>query len=153
VGDPSGLWQLPLLFAYVLVLGGPLGEEYGWRGFLLPRLLERRLPALAALIVRVIWSAWHLPLFFIDGTIQSQVGFGWYSLLTMGLSVVYTYLFLMTEGSVVVATLLHTAGNLTAGVLPLLPGSVTPGASGQFPVFAVVVAIIAAGLLPALRNR
>ncbi len=42
---------------------GPMGEEFGWRGFALPRLLQRWRPLAAALILSVIWWAWHLPTF------------------------------------------------------------------------------------------
>ena len=49
--------------ALILVLGGPLGEEIGWRGFLLPHLQQRRSPLLASLIVGAVWFVWHLPLF------------------------------------------------------------------------------------------
>ena len=43
-------------FAMILIAGGPLGEEFGWRGFLLPKLEERLRPDLSGIIVGVVWG-------------------------------------------------------------------------------------------------
>jgi uncharacterized protein len=57
-------WALFLghLVLQFLIVG--LGEELGWRGWLLPRLLERRSPVIATLVVAAIWGGWHLPILF-----------------------------------------------------------------------------------------
>ena len=56
------VWLLIVLGALAL---GPLGEELGWRGFALPRLLDL-MPALpAALLLGVVWWVWHLPAFWL----------------------------------------------------------------------------------------
>lgn len=52
---------------------GPFGEELGWRGFALPRLLERWNGLTAALVLGMIWGVWHLPAFFIPAMPQTQV--------------------------------------------------------------------------------
>src|SRR4051794_8829635 len=61
------LAPLPLLglFVYVFFLGGPLGEEPGWRGFALPRLQRLHGPLVGSLILGPLWALWHLPLFFV----------------------------------------------------------------------------------------
>ena len=53
------------LFVYIFFLGGPLGEEPGWRGFALPRLQRRYGPLVGSLILGPIWAFWHLPIFWI----------------------------------------------------------------------------------------
>jgi membrane protease YdiL (CAAX protease family) len=63
VGVVSGM----LPFFVVLVLTDGLGEETGWRGFALPRLLDRTGPLPASLLLGVMWAVWHLPLFWTVG--------------------------------------------------------------------------------------
>src|SRR5215212_3715192 len=67
--EQFGSWYLIFpLFAYSLLfpLSGAFGEELGWRGYALPR-VQARLSALSsALIIGVIQTAWHLPLFMSD---------------------------------------------------------------------------------------
>ena len=53
---------VPLLAVWPNILGGPLEEEFGWRGYLLPRIAARTGNAVAAILVGVVWAAWHLPL-------------------------------------------------------------------------------------------
>src|SRR5438046_5986469 len=62
---PLSLLSLLVLFVYVFFLGGPLGEELGWRGFALPRLQRRYGPLVGSLILGPIWAFWHLPIFWI----------------------------------------------------------------------------------------
>jgi membrane protease YdiL (CAAX protease family) len=64
----AGLW-VPM-FNYN-ILGGPLFEEPGWRGFLQPRLEEAMPPWIAAICVGSMWAAWHTPLFFVTWTSAS----------------------------------------------------------------------------------
>jgi membrane protease YdiL (CAAX protease family) len=98
---------LPLaLFATPLILTntGPLGEELGWRGFALPRLLQFEIPLTAAIVLGLVWTLWHVPAFFISGVMgQSFAGFGWWALDTVALSIVVTWLYLHANGNVAVA--------------------------------------------------
>jgi len=49
----------------IFLAAGPLGEEPGWRGFALPKILKIWSPFWASLILGILWFAWHLPLFLI----------------------------------------------------------------------------------------
>lgn len=120
-------WFIPIAFVYILFFMGPLGEEAGWRGFALKRMLKILSPFKAAVLIGVCWSLWHLPLFFIKGTTQNAlVSFGslgailGYTLYTVMISVLITLVYIMSNGSVFAAMLLHTAGNLSLGVVPLI---------------------------------
>jgi membrane protease YdiL (CAAX protease family) len=100
------------LVVFVLVAG----EELGWRGFALPRVLARQAPWTGSVTIGVLWACWHLPLFYMPGMPQYGSPFGAYVLYVVALSVVLTVLAEHTGGSVAIATLFHGAVN-TLGVV------------------------------------
>lgn len=65
---------LLLTFPFVLLTGGPLGEEIGWRGFALPRLQRYWAPPVASLVLGVLWAGWHLPLWWIARVPPRSIG-------------------------------------------------------------------------------
>jgi membrane protease YdiL (CAAX protease family) len=67
-----------------------LPEEYGWRGYALGPMLRRRSALTASLILGATWGLWHLPLHFIDGTVQSAIPVYQFVLQQMHLAVLYT---------------------------------------------------------------
>jgi hypothetical protein len=103
----------------VLTLLNGIGEELGWRGFMLPRTQSRYNALVSSLIVGFLWGLWHAPIYLIEGTAQSilrtQVGFLTGLLLFTGstivISVTFTWLFNNTRGSVLIAAILHGANN------------------------------------------
>lgn len=105
-------------FFYLVVfmlLGGPLAEELGWRGYVLEPLQEKLGKLRASLIIGFFWVLWHLPLFFIEGTSQSQKGFGiafWsWTLQLFFLSIIFTWVYNATRRSILAAILLHFMAN------------------------------------------
>jgi membrane protease YdiL (CAAX protease family) len=66
------LAALPVTVGLQIVTGA-MGEELGWRGFLLPRLEGRLTPRLAALVMAITWALWHLPAFFFPGLPQQHL--------------------------------------------------------------------------------
>lgn len=135
LGAPNGQWndaeQLLLIlpvFLYVVTFGGPLGEEFGWRGFALPHLEQRVNPTAAVVLLGLIWGLWHLPLFWIEGTIQQQIPLGAFLVQTTATSVIYGWLWNKTV-SLPAVVAIHAATNTTVGLLPVLPnaaGSLIP---------------------------
>jgi len=104
----AGLW-VPM-FNYNL-LGGPLFEEPGWRGFLQPRLEEVMSPWIAATFVGVMWAAWHIPLFFVTWTSASPLSF---LLIEVGVSILIAFAFHSSGNAVLIATLMHSAFNASS---------------------------------------
>ena len=133
---PLGVrWLIvPVNFALVFLIGGPLGEEFGWRGLALPALERRLSPLWASLLLGIIWSVWHLPLFFISASAQHSLPFGLYVLLTLPLSILITWVFHGSGGSLLLVMLFHAAVNTWSG--PLL---ISPEAAGSARPFALVV--------------
>jgi membrane protease YdiL (CAAX protease family) len=95
-----------------LVLTGPLGEEAGWRGFLLPRMLERWSALHSSLVVGLIWAVWHVPV-FLENEFSTVHGTVLFSLTIVCYSVVMTVVFLHTRASVLVAVVLHWTFNVS----------------------------------------
>ena len=115
-GVPGGIELQPIgalsLVVFVLVAG----EEIGWRGFALPRLLSRYGPWRASAIIGLVWSVWHFPLFFMPGMPQYGTPFLSYVPYLIALSTVMTVLALFTRSSVIIATIFHGSVN-TIGIV------------------------------------
>ena len=90
-------------FFLILLLGGPLGEEFGWRGYALPGLQDRMGWRMASLGLGLVWGVWHLPLFFIEGTSQAHIPLALFFLSVAAMSVLFAWLVNHTKGSVVAA--------------------------------------------------
>ena len=105
------LLLLPLFLA-ILTLTDGLGEELAWRGFALPRLLTRYNALVASVVLGVIWALWHLPLLWTEGNGMFHLPV-WLLLLDLtAKSILFTWVFLHTRGSVLIAMLFHGATNL-----------------------------------------
>lgn len=135
----------------IYLLGGPLQEEPGWRGVALPLLQHRHHPLTAALILGVLHCFWHAPLFTTaewDTARSSAEDYIAYLLLILALTVVLSWLFTASGGSVVLAVLGHNSLNwamLAAGVLTGAPATNWPAAIG--------LAVLAAAAIGITRGR
>ncbi len=159
LGSFQGLGALaPLsllgIFVYVLFLGGALGEEPGWRGFALPRLQSVHGPLLGTLILGPLWALWHLPLFFTPWNELTAFNVVVFVLATTCLAIMYTWVFNNTEGSVLIAVLLHASFNASVtGILaPLFPAPILSDYGllpilGGFGALAVVLVALTRGRL------
>lgn len=104
--------RLVLIFFVFALIDGPLGEEVGWRGYLLPRLLEIVRPVPASVAIGLVWFVWHLPLYAADGSRTLDLTFLLlYAALNVAYAVLHTWLFLRAGGSALPAVVFHTAGN------------------------------------------
>lgn len=112
---PSLVGSALLAFAYD---PGPLGEELGWRGFALPRLLERMNGLSAALLLGTIWAVWHLPAFFIPGMPQNNFPIWTFMIAVIGASVIITWVVNRACGSVLPAILIHWSVNRFGNLAP-----------------------------------
>jgi membrane protease YdiL (CAAX protease family) len=108
-------------FGLVFLVGGPLGEEFGWRGFLTPALMAQMNWRLASLLIGVIWGFWHVPLFFTGGTPQAAMALSTFLLNILAGSVLFGWLFQRTRGSVLPVLVLHTSLNAWSGILEIIP--------------------------------
>lgn len=106
--DFSQFWiQLPGFIPLILI--GPLSEEFGWRGFAIKRLMKKLNPNLTSLVIGVLWSFWHLPLFYIHGSSQYEFNlpFPAFLISVTGISFAFTYFYLKTDKSIFSAIFFH----------------------------------------------
>lgn len=151
--DWSGLeplYKIVPMFIFLTIAAG-IGEEFGWRGFLLPRLQTRHSALVSGLIIGVAWATWHVPMFFIEGTGQYEHGLAGgllpailgYAVFVIVQSVQFTWLFNNTKGSVLLAAVFHGASNAWAGYLGM--GNIPFGGILTLAALsAVITAVIAA---------
>ncbi|BAK97405.1 hypothetical protein OBV_02070 [Oscillibacter valericigenes Sjm18-20] len=99
-----------LCFFAVVLFGGPVGEELGWRGFVLPHLRKKVRPLISGIIVGIIWSLWHLPMFWFHVS-GYEINFMGYLLETIYLSILFTWLYERSGGSLFLVILFHSVDN------------------------------------------
>jgi membrane protease YdiL (CAAX protease family) len=119
---PSLLPML-LLGSIPAIIFGPLGEEFGWRGFALPRLQERYSAFWSSIILGILHTFWHAPLFFIgritfgtiaeNGLVTVPLFLSWVTLGTF----VYTFVLNHTRASMLMAILIHLMANSSSAIV------------------------------------
>lgn len=126
-----------------LALGGPLAEEIGWRGFLLPRLQRKLSPFQASLAIGIVWACWHLPLYFIADTSQYGNSFYVFLMATIGYAIAITWVFNRTNGSLLISILFHTAINTTLemiyGVMKIISSHICTMAIAEMIIIGIIV--------------
>lgn len=107
-------------FTYLLFLGGPLQEEFGWRGYALPRLQARFNALVSSLILGLMWGLWHLPYFFISEEIIYQHAIFGLIISDILIAILMTWLYNNTGGSILAALIFHTTISFSWVLFPTL---------------------------------
>ncbi|MGE0879306.1 MAG: lysostaphin resistance A-like protein [Acidimicrobiia bacterium] len=132
-GAPSVGW---FVVPYVVVLNG-FGEEAGWRGFLVDRLVTRHGLRRAAVITWVVWLVWHVPLFWVTENFRDfgvAGTAGWAVSMFFG-SAFLAWLYVAADRSILVLALWHAAYNFAVA---------TEAAVGAVPALVSTAVVIAA---------
>jgi len=106
--DPP--WSILISFAIAFIFNG-MFEEFGWRGYVLPRFQAKWNALSSSLILGVIWAAWHWGQWFAPGSNLFERNFWLWNLGTILLSIIMTWIFNNTKGSVLAASLFHAVVN------------------------------------------
>ncbi|MEJ2241762.1 MAG: type II CAAX endopeptidase family protein [Candidatus Bathyarchaeota archaeon] len=122
-------------YPIILVLGGPLNEEPGWRGFLVPQLQTRFNPLKTGLIIGVIWTIWHLPLHLIGFYPGGISLFLVRVVYNIPLGIFFTWYYNRSKGNLFGCILLHTSVNVASGLF---------GMNSQLIGYAIIIVITAA---------
>lgn len=151
---PAVVWMIALVFAHLFdfprqmqwmtLLAFPLifitnfGEEIGWRGFALPHLLKRYNPLVASLILGLIWGIFHMPL-YLHEPMMALVEFT----LIVAVSVILTWFFLSSRGSLVLCAFFHAGLNTWGQAILPVQGGLTIFASVTLLLWVIVGFMVA----------
>jgi membrane protease YdiL (CAAX protease family) len=126
----GGLPAVLLVSVYMLIFVA-LGEEVGWRGYALPALQARHGALTSSVILGSVWALWHLPQFFNPATLYSNLPLVLFLAYLLPFSVLVTWVFNSTGGSVLMAMLIHAIMNASPALWKLLPeySDPSPGAA------------------------
>ena len=125
IREELNLIPLYLVMVVLMPWNGPVGEEFGWRGYALPKLQNKYGALIASLIIGTIWGIWHLPSFFapqgVVGAIAAKIGMVFiipYTLGTIANSIFMTWVYNKSKASALIAGIVwHAAINFWAPVL------------------------------------
>jgi membrane protease YdiL (CAAX protease family) len=149
---PGSIWPAVPLMLIGFVVGGLL-EETGWRGYALPRLQSRVGALWASIILGAIHACWHLPLFFIAGAGFDTIAFPVYVVITIALSVLFTWIYNSTGHSLLLVSIAHASVNVwMANVWGRAVASLPSTAHAPNPAILYAVALMVAAILLALRT-
>jgi membrane protease YdiL (CAAX protease family) len=145
-----------IFFAFSVVPGSALGEEIGWRGYVLPRLQSRMSALSASLLIAPIWALWHLPLWLTGEPGRTPTLYTGFLVSAFALSIISTWVYNSTGGSLLMVVLAHATVNL-----PLTLVRDDLGAQASVPVLlyfgllivAAIVVVIVAGPKHLSRKR
>lgn len=123
------------------LIRGPLGEELGWRGYMLGELTKRHSLLKSSIIVGLAWGLWHLPLWFVSGyqgldLVLYSVSF-FVAIVAFSVIIAFTY----RGGNLLIPVLLHLMFNFTGGLLTLDTLTTVVGSSIVYGVIAVAIGI------------
>jgi uncharacterized protein len=142
-------------FPLILIFGGALFEEGGWRGFALPRLQRLHGPLVGTLILAPLWACWHLPLFWVTvwGTPPTILNMVLFLASVIFMTIVFTWVFNNTKGSILLAILLHTSFDVLVDPVGLLfPAPLVTGYGGALPML-IGLSVTALVIVALTRGR
>ncbi|HEY1208316.1 MAG TPA: CPBP family intramembrane glutamic endopeptidase [Terracidiphilus sp.] len=144
-GMPAHSWYMFFLLFPVMILGGGL-EELGWRGVAQPEMERRVARPAAAVLVGLIWSVWHLPLFFLPGVSQYGTNFFMFLIGVVGNALILAWIYGRTS-SILLCIFFHASFNATAAL-----GLGIPGGKGWLSALNVCLGMLAGALLLAFAS-
>lgn len=109
-GRPGDWYFLPGGPQIVSMIVISVAEETGWRGYAFPRLAAKYGAFVGSVILGVIWTVWHVPMFLAVGVPMSLLPV--MLLLFVGGSLFYAWLYRGSGGSLLIAVLAHAGAHL-----------------------------------------
>ena len=111
----NGIYIYTSVILTHLFFGGGFGEEFGWRAFMLPELIQRLNPILTTLVTAFFWTIWHVPAFLF--TYGKEDPFLPFVFLVFGLSFIFTWLYFKTNQNILISAVFHACINASASLV------------------------------------
>lgn len=145
--EPLGVTLLSIIPIALMILfvGGPV-EEFGWRGYLLPKLRDKHGFILTVLILGLIHGVWHIPLHYLNGTVQEAIPIYEFLIVTVAITVSYVFVYEYTK-SLIPMIALHWFANLSSAIFPYYYNQ-----QGRYALLVVYI-ILDIVLIVLIRNR
>ena len=106
----SWIWLFLQLLLFKLFLGGGFGEEFGWRGFMLPEMTKKYSYLYSTLVIGVVWALWHLPAYFLSNKGQEDP-LSPFFIQVIAFSFIFTWFYMKSRESVLIVAILHASFN------------------------------------------
>lgn len=135
--------EAPFIFIAISVIisaiPGAFMEELGWRGFALPRLQSKNDALAASILLGLIWGAWHIPsIMYLEGT--DILNILWAVVNTVSITILFTWIFNNTQGSLLLVTLFHMSIQYSENFLGVIPTQTANLLKWVVAIFVVVAA-------------
>ena len=113
--SPNQPWMFIIPLIFNGLIHGGMSEEFGWRGYVLPRFQAKWNALISSLILGVIWGVWHLPLLLAGvGSANSVVELlSWQALV----AIFFTWVFNNTNGSILAVVIFHAMVNTSGDIV------------------------------------
>jgi len=121
LGALIGAFPTVILVSIYMLIFVALGEEVGWRGYALPALQARHGAFVASVMLGAMWALWHVPQFFNPAALYYDLPFVLFLAYLIPFSVLITWVFNSTGGSLLMAMLIHAVMNASAQLWKVLP--------------------------------
>ena len=119
---PMSLQPVPMNIVLMLVFWS-LGEEFGWRGYALPRVIAQVGPRWASFIVGMVWWLWHTPGWLTGFGAPTDISYLVFGVWVVSASYVFTFFYLKSGRNIWTAVLMHAGANTAFTVVPVMPFS------------------------------
>lgn len=108
----------------------------------MPKLQNKLNPIYSSILLGIFWSCWHLPLFFIRGTGHYGFPFILFVIQDIFLSIIFTWVYNRTHGSLIFPILLHASVNVTNSLLSYSSLSYLTKSWNKYTIIAAIIQII-----------
>jgi len=113
------IYIFPIYLLLMIFMGGGQ-EEIGWRGYILPFLEKKYGLIIGSLILGIIWSIWHVPLWFIPGSTQVYMNFIAFTFMTIGYSYIFSWIIELSSNKLFSGLVAHGIANAFAVIFPTI---------------------------------